>query len=149
MRPPRSLARLPASLSAPSVASTEVNTTEISSLEPVSSLSGRAGTPVTGAIILSRASAIGFRPPSYEGRTGCLKKSLERDKEIVKKTLAADELACVRGRFEHRLQGLLANVLCRVGQVFERGGYASPGMRNSRQCQTHLDAGKGARQHQI
>src|SRR5579859_2493636 len=92
MRPPRVLANVPASRNAASVASTEVNTTEISNLESVFSVNGCAGAPVTGAISLSSASAIGFRPLSYEGRCSRLKKSLERDKEIVKKTVGLSNL---------------------------------------------------------
>jgi len=63
MRPPRLLARFAASFKAASVASTEVNTTEILSFESVSSATGRAGTPVAGAIILSSASAMRSASP--------------------------------------------------------------------------------------
>src|ERR1700733_9615939 len=110
IRPPRDLARLPASFNAPSVAFTEVKTTEMLSLESDSSLNARSGTPVSGAIMLSRASAIGFRLPRFEGRTWSLKKSLERDKELVKRrahTLMRaplQRLSALRGRFEHGLQ---------------------------------------------
>src|ERR1700733_2036951 len=88
MRPPRLFARSAASFNAASVASTDVKTTEISSLEPISSVSGRAGTPVIGAIILSSASAMDFCPPSYESRIWGLKKSLGRDKNFMKKESA-------------------------------------------------------------